>query len=494
METVKKTFMKNVQKTSVNLKLRPFWAVVFTMFAFVFLVSPVQAQQIRIGSGVHFVNGTQVNIKGDGIVNLGTLRNKATGVIKLTGNWQNDGTCSSDNGSVVTLAGSFAQVIGGSNPTTFGTLSLNNSAGFSLTNDISVNGALDFQNGMLATGNYLVTIGDAGTITNASSSKHVDGRLAMTFSALGSKSFPIGKEGNYRPLTLQYSGLTGTSIVTAEQFESGLDGTLPENTTILTSGRHWTISEAGGNNVQYFLTLDATDYTPSRPVLMIKQDAGTMVSYPTTSPASLHYSNASALNTFSNFGLGELCVNPTDGGTIASAQAACVSLDPAAMTGSAPTGETGTLQYQWQHSTSGSLAGFSDIAGATSLTYDPSTLTATTWYKRLAKVTCKPVGVWVESNVLAMTVNPAPVPVISGAAGVTQGQVVTYSTPNVAGHTYTWNASHGNPELCFPNRNCLTLTWDFPCGIINPGYVKVTETNPATGCSATYTLPITINP
>ena len=41
--------MKIVQKKSVNLKLQPLWAVVFTMFAFVFLVSPAKAQQIRIG-------------------------------------------------------------------------------------------------------------------------------------------------------------------------------------------------------------------------------------------------------------------------------------------------------------------------------------------------------------------------------------------------------------------------------------------------------------
>jgi hypothetical protein len=96
--------------------------------------------------------------------------------------------------------------------------------------------------------------------------------------------------------------------------------------------------------------------------------------------------------------------------------------------------------------------------------------------------------------VVNVTVKDGSATVISGAGLVTQGQVGTYSTPYVAGNTYTWNASHGNPVLCFPNRNCLTLTWDFPCGIINPGYVKLTETNPLTGCSTTVTKWITINP
>jgi len=94
----------------------------------------------------------------------------------------------------------------------------------------------------------------------------------------------------------------------------------------------------------------------------------------------------------------------------------------------------------------------------------------------------------------SLQITVSPTPVLSGASNVTQGQVVTYSTPYKPGNSYSWNASHGNPELCFPNHNCLTLTWDFPCGIINPGYVTLTETDPSTGCSATITKWITIAP
>jgi hypothetical protein len=84
--------------------------------------------------------------------------------------------------------------------------------------------------------------------------------------------------------------------------------------------------------------------------------------------------------------------------------------------------------------------------------------------------------------------------VISGASTVTEGQTVTYSTPLVTGHTYSWSCSHGNASLCIPNKNCLTITWDFTCGIINPGCVKVTETDPVTGCTATTTLWIFVIP
>jgi surface protein len=156
-------------------------------------------------------------------------------------------------------------------------------------------------------------------------------------------------------------------------------------------------------------------------------------------------------------------------------------------------GGAGTIAYQWQSSLDAAFTTPTDINSSTP-TYDPPAgLAATTWYRRQAKdETCNTswntsTGVWKVTTI-------SPTPILTGNENVTQGQVVTYSTPYNPGNTYTWNASHGNPELCFPYRNCLTLTWDFPCGVINPGYVRVTETNTSTGCSTTVTKWITIAP
>ncbi|MEI7898592.1 MAG: SprB repeat-containing protein, partial [bacterium] len=179
---------------------------------------------------------------------------------------------------------------------------------------------------------------------------------------------------------------------------------------------------------------------------------------------------------------------------------------PAQWWPSAPTGEANPCQnttvlytaangksnYVWVISAGGSI-----VSGGTSTDHTVSVLwnasgaqTVGVKYTESSSPFCAAVDPGTEN----VTVKPGPATVISGATTVTQGQVVTYSTPYVSGDTYTWNASHGNPELCFPNRNCLTLTWDFPCGIINPGYVKVTETKPSNGCSSTATVLITIVP
>ncbi|MEI6576039.1 MAG: LamG-like jellyroll fold domain-containing protein [Bacteroidota bacterium] len=105
---------------------------------------------------------------------------------------------------------------------------------------------------------------------------------------------------------------------------------------------------------------------------------------------------------------GPACANPANGGTITAVQTICTGFVPDAITSSAaPTGHTGTLEYKWQKSTTSASVGFSDIdPAATSVTYAPPALSATTWYKRLSKVTCD--ATWAvagESNVLQITVN-----------------------------------------------------------------------------------------
>jgi hypothetical protein len=74
-----------------------------------------------------------------------------------------------------------------------------------------------------------------------------------------------------------------------------------------------------------------------------------------------------------------------------------------------PTGYTGTIEYKWQLSTTGSGSGFMDIAGSNAAFYAPGALTVNTWFKRLARVNC--MSGWadaVESNVIAITVEPRP--------------------------------------------------------------------------------------
>ncbi|MEI7595783.1 MAG: LamG-like jellyroll fold domain-containing protein, partial [Bacteroidota bacterium] len=139
------------------------------------------------------------------------------------------------------------------------------------------------------------------------------------------------------------------------------------------------------------------------------------------------------------------CFNPSNGGAITSDQAACATLDPLAFESSAlPTGEAGTIEYKWQMSTTNSSSGFSDIASSNSETYDPSTLTQTTWYKRIARVTCK--SNWTgaaESNVLTMTVDPTTVAgEVTGGATLCGTEVSEdLNLSNYTGSIVKWQSS-----------------------------------------------------
>jgi hypothetical protein len=87
---------------------------------------------------------------------------------------------------------------------------------------------------------------------------------------------------------------------------------------------------------------------------------------------------------------GEPCSNPANGGSIASSQTICFGTAPDPFTSiSGATGYTGILEYKWQSSVDN--LSFIDIPGSNSagLTYN-NPLTVTTWFRRLARVTCQP--------------------------------------------------------------------------------------------------------
>jgi|GEM_PF-6171008 len=142
------------------------------------------------------------------------------------------------------------------------------------------------------------------------------------------------------------------------------------------------------------------------------------------------------------------CANPTSGGTIATDQAGCTPFDPVAFTSSAvPTGYTGTLEYKWQSSITSSSSGFNDIDDAHSATFDPGSLTANTWYRRLSRVTC--MGDWTdaaESNVVKVTVDPVSVGgSIAGSASVSSGTNSTSLTlSGFTGSVVKWQKSTDN--------------------------------------------------
>ncbi|MBT9394225.1 gliding motility-associated C-terminal domain-containing protein [Hymenobacter sp. NST-14] len=134
-------------------------------------------------------------------------------------------------------------------------------------------------------------------------------------------------------------------------------------------------------------------------------------------------------------------------GTIRADQAICAGTVPAPLTSSAgASGGTGTVTYQWESSTNN--ATWTVISGATSPTYAPRSLTATTYFRR--RVTsggCGPV----PSNVVTITVTPAlTAGTIAANQTVCAGTVpAPLTSPTAASggtgtFTYQWESSTNN--------------------------------------------------
>jgi len=142
---------------------------------------------------------------------------------------------------------------------------VDNAANVTLTGNAKVAGDLLFTNGKVLLGNNNLSLGSAGTITNATNAKYVvtNGTGKLVKAALGASAFtfPIGNSvSNYNPLAISNSG-TADSIgarAFATVLSAGTTGTAFTKEVVNNS---WDISEsvAGGSNLSVTATWNGTD-------------------------------------------------------------------------------------------------------------------------------------------------------------------------------------------------------------------------------------------
>jgi hypothetical protein len=96
-----------------------------------------------------------------------------------------------------------------------------------------------------------------------------------------------------------------------------------------------------------------------------------------------------------------------------------------------------------------------------------------------------------SSATVDVIINPLPSPAIVGPNPVCQSadnSTEIYSTAAVPGSTYNWTVVGGT--LSGQGTNQIAVMWTTP----GPGSVSVTETVISTGCTATATIDITVQP
>jgi hypothetical protein len=182
-------------------------------------------------------------------------------------------------------------------------------------------------------------------------------------------------------------------------------------------------------------------------------------------------------------------------GAIGSAQTICYNTAPAGLTQTtAPTGGTGTYTYQWQSSTNNTA--WTNISGATSTTYSPGTLTASTYFRRaVTSGSCGPVYsasilITVYPNLTAGAIGSAQTICYNTApAGLTQ---TTAPAGGTGSYTYQWQSSTDNSA--WTNISGATSATYSPGALTASTYFRRNVTSGSCGTVSSASILITVNP
>ncbi len=158
----------------------------------------------------------------------------------------------------------------------------------------------------------------------------------------------------------------------------------------------------------------------------------------------------------------------------------------AAITGSTPTGGSGSYTYSWEFSTTSSSSGFAGVAGVTTQSYTPPVPATTTWYRRLVTS-----GSCSNSTSTALAIHPplTAVQISNGQTLCSGASITALSVTPSGGETgatasYSWEKSTTSVSSGFATfgaSNASSYTPTTSAG--NTEYFRVVVT--AGACSAT---------
>jgi gliding motility-associated-like protein len=167
----------------------------------------------------------------------------------------------------------------------------------------------------------------------------------------------------------------------------------------------------------------------------------------------------------------------------------CISGTPGAITGSIPTGGTGTYTYQWE--SSADSVTFTNITGANQRDFTPGVLSTTVYYRRM--VTSGACNLPVLSNVIKLLVAPAIInntitaPAVTDFCATGDPAVITGSTPSGGNGKYSFQWQSSADNVTFTDiTGAASSTFD-------PGVISATTYYRRAVSTAVCTTPVLSN-
>lgn len=311
-----------------------------------------------------------------------------------------------------------------------------------LSSDVNVGGVINLMNGIVITGSNTLT--NTGSITGGSATSYISGKLARAFTAPGSKIFPVGKGGNFRPLELLLNAGSDLATITAEQIEPGEEsfaGQIPPGASLL-ADRFWRIHPSAAGNYNYDLTLDGTDGVTTTVKMLKYNSPSTTDIFTTTSPATNNY-KASGITSFSDFALVE-CVAPSQPADFTTSSS-LVCQGQTNVTYTVPN-DPSAISYTWSYS--GTNATFSSTTNTVSVDFGSSATSGT-----LSVVangcdasTARSIAIMVQSNSDAPVVGTPICPgstLVRGSSTEAEGTLITVFINGLPAGTTTVSSTQG---------------------------------------------------
>ncbi|MGD1046538.1 MAG: T9SS type A sorting domain-containing protein [Bacteroidota bacterium] len=204
------------------------------------------AVTINSGGAITETAAAQLAFGSDVTIN-GTLTLSGAAAVGIAGNFANNGTFTCGTSTVI-FNGTSGQSISGSAATTFNNLTLNNSAGLSLSNSITVIGICTLTNGALSVGANTLTfqtsntpiVRTSGTITTTTSSNLVFGTAGNT----GGAAFAIPNGTFTSAPSINNFTINRTNSLTLNDQMMSLNGILLCNGPLTTNGNLTLLSTA----------------------------------------------------------------------------------------------------------------------------------------------------------------------------------------------------------------------------------------------------------
>lgn len=228
----------------------------------------------------------------------------------VKGNFSNSGTFTAGS-STFTFNGTTTQTVGGSNSTTFRSLTINNSNGISLSGvDVTVSATLTLTSGNIVTGSdNSVIIPAGGTVSRTSG--HVAGNLKKHIATgATSRVFEIGDATNYTPVSVSFASVGTAGDLTVRTNAGDHPGIATSNIAPSKSvNRYWTLMNSGVTFTSYAVTFNFVsgdlDAGVNTGTVMVAKYTSSTWSYPSVGTRTATSTQATGLTSFGDFQIGE---------------------------------------------------------------------------------------------------------------------------------------------------------------------------------------------